>query len=257
MLRVFKNLRHQVIYKKKMYRYLIYASGEILLVVGGILIALQVNNWNEARKENQIEKELLLGLKEDLNETLTDLKSDVFTVNWILGVTDSLYQDLYIKNDVKPGSYKVPFWYTFVGGSLYSKQSAYQSIQSRGIHIIKNPNLRNAISDFYELFLKRIQSAENNLHLMQDNELNPAFGLNGIIVHECTDCQTLPEILDIDNQSPFNNKSYFVITRPDNRLEQQLMKYYRTNTRLLSLYHEAESVLQENIRLIDSQIDIQ
>ena len=90
--------------------------------------------------------------------------------------------------------------------------------------------------------------------MMQDNELNPVFNLSATIYHDCTDCQTLPEILDIDNQSPFNNKSYFVIIRPDTRLEQQLMKYYRTYTRLLSLYKQAESVILGNINLIDSEI---
>jgi len=47
-------------------RYLLYALGEITLVVIGILIALQINNWNEARKNTQEETQILLSLKEDL-----------------------------------------------------------------------------------------------------------------------------------------------------------------------------------------------
>lgn len=47
MLRFFRQLRKSLIEKKKVRTYLLYASGEILLVVIGILIALQVNNWNE------------------------------------------------------------------------------------------------------------------------------------------------------------------------------------------------------------------
>ena len=47
-------------------KYLHYAIGEILLVVIGILIALQVNNWNEQRKGNILEAEYYCRLLEDL-----------------------------------------------------------------------------------------------------------------------------------------------------------------------------------------------
>ncbi|MBT8315498.1 MAG: hypothetical protein KJP26_13645, partial [Maribacter sp.] len=43
-----------------------YAIGEILLVVIGILIALQVNNWNESRKQSRLEIQLLKDLKTEL-----------------------------------------------------------------------------------------------------------------------------------------------------------------------------------------------
>jgi len=62
-------------------KYFKYAIGEILLVVIGILIALQINNWNEQREERLVERKLLLEYKaeldynhESLNFTLNDLK---------------------------------------------------------------------------------------------------------------------------------------------------------------------------------------
>ncbi len=48
--------------------YLRYAVGEIVLVVIGILIALQINNWNELRKQNVAETEFLEGVKKDLTQ---------------------------------------------------------------------------------------------------------------------------------------------------------------------------------------------
>lgn len=55
-------------------KYLIYALGEILLVMIGILLALQVNNWNESRKNHKIEHKYLIELKKDyqLNKDLYD-----------------------------------------------------------------------------------------------------------------------------------------------------------------------------------------
>jgi len=55
----FKNIRRKLARENKVKSYLRYATGEIVLVVIGILIALQVNNWNEARKLN-IEREALV-----------------------------------------------------------------------------------------------------------------------------------------------------------------------------------------------------
>lgn len=49
---IFKNMRQNSIIHNRFSRYLLYAIGEIVLVVIGILIALQVNNWNEQRKLN-------------------------------------------------------------------------------------------------------------------------------------------------------------------------------------------------------------
>ncbi|WP_377904537.1 DUF6090 family protein [Algoriphagus namhaensis] len=56
-----------------MTRYLIYALGEIVLVTIGILIALQVNTWNENRKETKLEKEYYCRLLEDAEQDLEQL----------------------------------------------------------------------------------------------------------------------------------------------------------------------------------------
>ena len=50
MLRFFRQIRQRLLTDNKFSKYLLYAIGEILLVVIGILIALQVDNWNEQRK---------------------------------------------------------------------------------------------------------------------------------------------------------------------------------------------------------------
>ena len=53
MLKFFRNIRKKLASENKVASYLRYAIGEIILVVIGILIALQVNNWNEQRKSNE------------------------------------------------------------------------------------------------------------------------------------------------------------------------------------------------------------
>ena len=68
MLKFFRRIRRKLLDKGNLKRYLIYALGEILLVVVGILIALQVNNWNEARKSNAKANQLSAVLYAELLE---------------------------------------------------------------------------------------------------------------------------------------------------------------------------------------------
>ena len=54
MINFFRRIRYNLLSENKAGRYLKYAVGEIVLVVIGILIALQVNNWNEFKKTDQL-----------------------------------------------------------------------------------------------------------------------------------------------------------------------------------------------------------
>jgi len=68
MIKFFRNIRQKLASENKVAAYLRYAIGEILLVVIGILIALQINNWNEGRKQNIAETEFIEGVKNDLGQ---------------------------------------------------------------------------------------------------------------------------------------------------------------------------------------------
>ena len=66
--------------ENKTSKYFKYAIGEILLVVIGILIALQINNWNERRKASIQEAELLENIYEDINYNLESIQF-VYTID--------------------------------------------------------------------------------------------------------------------------------------------------------------------------------
>ena len=71
MIKFFRKIRQRLLSENKFSKYLMYAIGEIVLVVIGILIALSINNWNEGRKLKQLKKEYLYSLKRDLTANLT------------------------------------------------------------------------------------------------------------------------------------------------------------------------------------------
>lgn len=80
MIKFFRKIRQKLLSENKFSKYLIYALGEIVLVVIGILIALQINNWNDERKERQRERDLLSQLNSDFkeNKRLFDYGLDIF-----------------------------------------------------------------------------------------------------------------------------------------------------------------------------------
>jgi len=71
MIKFFRKIRQRLLNENKFSKYLIYAIGEIVPVVIGILIALQINNWNENRKLDNTKQnyyqQLLVDLKADKN----------------------------------------------------------------------------------------------------------------------------------------------------------------------------------------------
>ncbi|MFV1449327.1 DUF6090 family protein [Maribacter sp. HS] len=68
MIKFFRKIRQNLLSESKFSKYLIYAIGEIILVVIGILIALQINNWNEKQKEEKSELLILKTLQKDFIE---------------------------------------------------------------------------------------------------------------------------------------------------------------------------------------------
>ena len=77
MFRFFSKMRYRLAAENKVGRYLRYAVGEIILVVIGILIALQVNNWNSERLGSIEELNILEGLKNEFEQNLQSINDDL------------------------------------------------------------------------------------------------------------------------------------------------------------------------------------
>jgi len=75
MIKFFRHIRQHLIMENKIGKYLKYAIGEIVLVVIGILIALQINNWNQKRLDQTEVHEILYNLRSDFTNTIDELNS--------------------------------------------------------------------------------------------------------------------------------------------------------------------------------------
>ena len=74
MIKFFRKIRQRLLSENKFSKYLIYAIGEIILVVIGILIALGINNWNQKLIGDKKELDLLKNLSEDLSLNISMIK---------------------------------------------------------------------------------------------------------------------------------------------------------------------------------------
>ena len=77
MIKFFRKIRQNLLSEGKTGKYLKYAIGEILLVVIGILIAVQINNWNELRKQQLVEIDVLEGIRNDILKDSIDLNFNI------------------------------------------------------------------------------------------------------------------------------------------------------------------------------------
>ena len=72
MIKFFRSIRQRLVVENRFSKYLLYAIGEIVLVVIGILIALQINNWNQQRIEDSKELELPIEAENPLCPSIID-----------------------------------------------------------------------------------------------------------------------------------------------------------------------------------------
>ena len=100
MIKFFRKMRLRLLSKNKYSKFLIYAIGEIILVVIGILIALQINNWNENTKSLKIEKTYYCKIAEDLQVDIRNIDSSLVTIDKRLKSTKRFLKNLLkIQND--------------------------------------------------------------------------------------------------------------------------------------------------------------
>ncbi|MCK0180612.1 DUF6090 family protein [Flavobacteriaceae bacterium S0862] len=155
MIKFFRKIRFDLMEKNKAGKYLKYAIGEIVLVVIGILIALSINNWNENRKRQNEEVFLLIDIKKNLETMLMDFTSDtIYNSNGIVQygkIEHYIANDLPYSNELDSVFGILTFW-----SSPYITATAYNSLQNKGLDLIKNEELKNNLIKLYEVELQRL-----------------------------------------------------------------------------------------------------
>lgn len=115
MIKFFRRIRQEMLTENKYTKYLLYAIGEIFLVVIGILIALQINSWNENRKNRNEEIAILQSLDKNLilakkqSESLVSTEKDSKDVLLFVLGKDTI-SSIIDKNSISDKIFKDAFW---------------------------------------------------------------------------------------------------------------------------------------------------
>ncbi len=164
MIRFFRKIRKRLIQGNKVVKYILYASGETLLVVVGILIALNVNNWNEQSKTKKKIDVIFESIKLDLVDGINEANS----LTKLYEESDSL-QQLVLNNKVTDQDYRtnqrlrtlIMFYQLF-----WTNQTGYDALK-RNIDDIPN-QYANLLSDLNQLYSRIVPAIQMNNNLVRN-----------------------------------------------------------------------------------------
>lgn len=154
MLRFLRQIRQRLFTEKKFTKYFLYAIGEILLVVIGILIALQVNNWQTQKDKAVLEKNLLLGINEDLKEDRAQIENRFRRSNRDFNRNVELFDSLRKVND---RLLEITYMDSIFARCLRQRNTffpvtgTYKTVINNGLSdVIRNKDLFKRIQQVYE-----------------------------------------------------------------------------------------------------------
>lgn len=147
MIKFFRNIRKTLLSEGKTSKYIKYAIGEIVLVVIGILIALQINNWNEHRKQQQEEIATLKNIRSDFANTVIEFEENNAFRERIISSTKILYGIMNTKQQNYTKKQLDSIVSELFINPTYNGQSETLNIlfNSGKINIITNDSIKNAL----------------------------------------------------------------------------------------------------------------
>lgn len=169
MIRFFRNIRQKLIENGNIRKYFWYAMGEIFLVVVGILIALQINNWNENRMTRNQEYLLLTSLQEEFEQNLIALQ-EVIRINKANIEGANEFASVLSPDEVKLSEKEISSLWdkTFRVDAIFRPSSGVlnEAINSGGLSIIKNRELKKAVAS-WEARIEELKVHEENVFLFR------------------------------------------------------------------------------------------
>ena len=162
MLGLFRKIRRKLLSEGGYPMYILYASGEILLVMVGILLALQVDNWNDNRKLRIQEYTLLEDLQEDILADTADLVFNIKLHRLILKEEKALLEYMFQEGTMPEDG--IDFAIALgIPIATVLHQSAFNSVQSSDPDLVTNNELKKKISRHYNFFAGAVLLIENEL----------------------------------------------------------------------------------------------
>ena len=192
MIPFFRKIRYRLAKDNQFFKYSRYAIGEIVLVVVGILIALQINQWNDYRIKRNLEVEFLMEIKDNLlkdkaqiDQVLKFNKKKEVTIQTIMYSFEKARTDAFDLNTFSQhmgvlGSYE----------HFLPNRTAFDNLlDTESVSLISNNDLRTLLSKYYKFdFMSGTQETVSyrtrsftetaSSHLTTKESINRMYGVN-------------------------------------------------------------------------------
>ena len=156
MIKFFRRIRQQLLTENRISKYLIYALGEIVLVVIGILIALQINNWNTNRQETKTLKAYLHNIASNIEEDQEKLKR-ILTFRDSSTVGSRYFMTLIDQSPISTEKAAVYFsrylqYSPILGAHFKANLSSFESLKNSGyLSKIQDHPIEKMLFEYYSL----------------------------------------------------------------------------------------------------------
>lgn len=213
MIKFFRKIRRRLLDEGNPTSYLKYAIGEIFLVMIGILLALQVNNWNEIRKEKIVENDFLIRFQTDLNNDTIALNQKIKLAQVELNSFNHYIHESYDIQENKEDFSELMSSVNWDAMNLILQNKTYVEMTSSGkVDLIEDKQIKESIVDYYvEYEVAAADIAEMNQTgiqmLLQAGEYAPYF--------KYLKYKEITNIFDQDKM--FSPKDWEFINIPDSR----------------------------------------
>ena len=251
MIKFFRKIRQQMISENKFWQYLIYAIGEIILVVIGILIALQINSKKEEINNRIAEQSILNNLNEDFNKNQEEIDVLIFANNKYYRNLNKFIEILKTTpKDTKFNVMDTLSMAAIAAPTYIPTTSTIDVIISTGnIDLIKNEELKSLISRF-KREIADLSEDENDVRILANMQLCPLLGENSDLINVYQN--TYAYTIDRSNKIKINSSS---IILNSNLLGSLIAQRFYYNKIILKELNSISVMQKKILQLVNNEIN--
>ena len=177
MIKIFRKIRQNLLTENKFRKYLLYAIGEIILVVIGILIALSINNWNEKQKDLAKEELILKQLQSEYQSNLAQLDEKILMRNEALIACNILINQIDNPNGVNEEELYKSLWQILRDPTFDPIKN--DIVGSENLRLIQNNTLVRFLSN-WSTEVYQVQELELEFQKFRTENIMPSYNRLGL-----------------------------------------------------------------------------
>ena len=239
MLRFFRTLRQRLLAENRFRKYLLYAIGEIVLVVIGILIALQINTWNEDRKLKAKEIRYLKEIRSNLNEDLARIaETEAFNQKKDSSIRATIQIMLAAESNASAAMEIIGHmnWLSDFQVFTQNRTAFDNMISAENIDLISEDSLRSLVSSYYAErdLLRGTQERIKELTRKFTDHISPLLVNKEVIGSFLGESENLVPAEQIMLRTDRTLLAYLTTMQMSLRAHQRYLEEYRMDIQLLT-----------------------